>query len=598
MTFKKFSEYLSKLESTSSRLAMTEILSDLFTHAHEDEIGSMCYFLQGRVAPLFEDIEFGIADKFMIRAVATAYGTQESQILSSFKKHGDLGIAAQENYRVSLFGSHAKELSVVEVFNKLKELALVKGTGSQEIKIGLLSEILTNVDALSARFIVRIPLDKLRLGFSEMTILDALSWMISKDKSNRVKLEEAYNVRPDIGSIAEIVKKEGMKGLSHLSATVGAPILPALCQRIPTAEEMIEKMGKVAVEPKYDGERVQLHYAKSKIKNQKSKIDAFSRNLERIESMFPELQKIGDSLRCESVVLDSEVVGLNPKTGAFIPFQETMTRKRKYNISEAVESVPIVFFVFDMLVKDGKDLLSTPFCERRAILEKTIVSGKLLKLSPQILTDDPEKIRQYHDEQRRKGLEGIVVKKWESPYEPGRKGFSWVKLKEEEGKTGKLTDTIDAVVMGYTSGEGKRTEFGIGQMLLGVKKDEPRSDRGEEIVTVSKLGSGTTEEELGILFTMLKKLRVKTMPKEYALVDKIYIPDFWVRPSVVLEIAGDDLTVSGKHGAGIAVRFPRLVKIREDKSVREITTVKELQQMYHNQSRLQREGLHGGQAKI
>ncbi len=594
MTFKHFSEYLSKLELTSSRLAMTEILSDLFTHAHENEIGYICYLLQGRVAPLFEDIEFGIADKFMIKALAASYGTEESQIFSSFKKHGDLGIAAQENYRVSLFGEHSKELSVADVFKKLKELALVKGTGSQDIKIGFLSEILTNVDALSARYIVRIPLDKLRLGFSEMTILDALSWMISKDKSNRVQLEEAYNVRPDIGSIAEIVKKEGMNGLTHLHASVGAPILPALCQRIPTAEEMIEKMGKVAVEPKYDGERVQIHFVSSKFKVQSSKVSAFSRNLERIESMFPELQDIGKSLRCESVVLDSEVVGLSPETGAFIPFQETMTRKRKYNISEAVENVPIVFFVFDILVKDGKDLLSLPFSERREILKKTIVQGKLLQLSPQILTEDPEEIRKYHDVQRKKGLEGIVVKKWESPYEPGRKGFSWVKLKEEEGKTGKLTDTIDAVIMGYTSGEGKRTEFGIGQVLLGVQK-------GEEIVSISKLGSGTTEAELGRLFSLLKKLRVKKMPKEYALVDKIYTPDFWVSPSLVLEIAGDDLTVSSKHGAGIAVRFPRLVKIREDKSVREITTVKELQQMYKNQSlpqRLHKRGLRGGQAKI
>ena len=151
-----------------------------------------------------------------------------------------------------------------------------------------------------------------------------------------------------------------------------------------------------------------------------------------------------------------------------------------------------------------------------------------------------------------------------------------MKLKEEEGKTGKLTDTIDAVIMGYTSGEGKRTEFGIGQVLLGVRK-------GEEIVTVSKLGSGTTEAELGQLFRMLKKLRVKTMPKEYALVDKIYTPDVWVSPSVVLEIAGDDLTISSKHGAGIAVRFPRLVKIREDKSPSQATTVGELAKMYSQQ---------------
>jgi DNA ligase-1 len=346
--------------------------------------------------------------------------------------------------------------------------------------------------------------------------------------------------------------------------------MAALCQRLPTADEMIKKMGEVAVEPKYDGVRVQIHFKRGKF------VSSFSRNLEKTTDMFPELTEIGKEFAADEVILDSEAIGFDPTNGKFISFQETVTRKRKHGISDAAKSIPVKFFVFDILYKDGKELLSLPLSERRVILRSIITHPHHLVVSPEIVTTDAAQIRSYHDEQIKKGLEGAVVKKWNSPYEPGRKGFSWVKFKEEEGKTGKLTDTIDAVVMGYTSGEGKRTAFGVGQMLLGVKD-------GDEFVTVTKLGSGATEAELGTLFKALKKLQVNQMPKEYKNVNKVYTPDFWVTPGLVLEIAGDDLTRSPAHGAGYAVRFPRLVRIREDKSPREATTTLEIQKMYQQQ---------------
>ena len=186
--------------------------------------------------------------------------------------------------------------------------------------------------------------------------------------------------------------------------------------------------------------------------------------------MFPELTEIAKELKANEVILDSEAIGVDPRTQKFIPFQETMTRKRKHNIEATRTSVPLKFYVFDILYKDGKDLLSEPLSARRKILEHTVRPGKILMLSPQIITSSAVELRQYHDEQLKIGLEGAVVKKWDSPYEPGRRNFSWVKFKEEEGKTGKLTDTIDAVIMGYSRGEGKRSGFGIGMFLVGVRK--------------------------------------------------------------------------------------------------------------------------------
>jgi DNA ligase 1 len=563
MTFSELAGYFKKLEDTPSRNSMTEILAIVFKKATPDEIGKICYLMQGRVVPLYEAIEFGIADKLMIRAIAKSYLQKEEDVVKAFKKFGDLGIAAELLH-------HGKgELTVSDVFAKLDTLAREAGEGSQEKKIGLLSDLLSHVDSLSARYIARIPLDKLRLGFSDMTMLDALSWMEKGDKSLRQDLERAFNVRPDIGYIGAALKEHGIKGLSRVKAHVGAPILAALCARLPTADEMVKKMGNVAVEPKYDGVRVQIHY-------QKTKVSSFSRNLENTTAMFPELSEIGKELDGDEVILDSEAVGVDPKTNKLIPFQETMTRKRKYDIAAAQTSVPLKFFVFDILYKNGIDLLSTPLSKRREILEKTLRPKRILALSPQIITDNAETLRKYHDEQLKKGLEGAVVKKWESPYEPGRRNYSWVKFKEEEGKTGKLTDTIDGVIMGYSRGEGKRSDFGIGMFLVGVRK-------GERFVTITKIGTGVTDDLWKELHRELHGIKVADKPKEYEEVNKLFTPDVWVAPNVVVEIAGDDLTRSPSHGAGIAVRFPRLVRIRRDKSPNQATTVTEIQSMYNAQ---------------
>ena len=565
MQFSSLASYLSTLESTASRNTITEQLSVLFSEAEAGEIAKLCYLLQGRVCPLYEDIEFGMAEKFIIRAIAQAYNSSPEEVTKQFKQLGDIGRAAEVLYR-----GKSEPITVGAVFDALHAIATEGGTGSQEKKISLLAGLLQRVDGLSARYIVRIPLDKLRLGFSEITILDSLSWMLANDKSLRRELEWVYNVRPDIGYIAETVKREGIKGLSHIRARVGSPVLAELSQRLPTADDMIKKMGEVAVEPKYDGVRVELHFKRD------TWVRTFSRNLENTTAMFPELTEVGSELAADEVILDGEAVGIDPKTGKPVSFQETTTRKRKHDVALAAESVPLKFFVFDILYKNGKDLLDLPLSERRSILEKTVLPKTLLAITPQIVTSSADTLRAYHETQLKRGLEGVMVKKWDSPYEPGRRGFSWVKFKEEEGKAGKLTDTIDGVVMGYYVGEGKRTAFGIGAFLVGVKK-------GEQFVTVTKVGTGVSDALWKELKERLHAIKEATMPKRYRDVHKTLIPDTWVRPQIVVELAGDDLTKSPTHGAGYAVRFPRLVKIRTDKGSEQVTTTEEIKEMFANQ---------------
>lgn len=576
MTFERLAQYFQVLEQTNSRLAMTEQLAEVFSQAQIGEIGKICYLLQGRVVPLYDAIEFGIADKFMIRAVVSAYAVDEKQVLAEFRKHGDLGTAAEVLSRQNSQNKKTPHVTVADVFQKLSDIARLSGEGSQDRKVGLLSDLLRQVDPLSVRYIVRIPLDKLRLGFSDMTILDALSWMITGDKSLRDQFEAAYSVLPDIGLIAEAVKAKGQNGVMHVHAKIGAPILASLCQRLPSADEMIQKMGTVAVEPKYDGVRVQIHYRRKGFLSPQDCIRTYSRNLENTTGMFPELQQISIQVQADDVILDSEAVGIDPKTDKIVSFQATTTRKRKHNIAAMQESVPLKFFVFDILYQDGQDLLSIPLSRRRKVLATVVKPGKILEISPHIVTDSADTIRSYHEQQIQAGLEGVVIKKWESPYEPGRRGYSWVKFKEEEGKTGKLTDTIDAVVMGYYRGEGKRSSFGIGAFLVGVRS-------GDTFVSVTKVGTGVSDALWKQLLTEFNTHKANQRPKVYPEITTQLEPDVWLNPALVVEIAGDDLTVSPSHGAGYAVRFPRLVRERKDKNPEQATTVEELTVMYQNQ---------------
>lgn len=583
MVFSELAKFFQRLEQTPSRIAMTEILAEFFHKASKHEIGEICYLLQGRVAPLYEAIEFGVADKLMIRAIAHATGVQDAFVLKEFKKKGDLGNAAEgiksTNKQInpaSPAGRKSTNTSktIHEVFTTLTELARLVGVGSQEKKIQLLSKLFSTSDALSVRYLVRIPLDKLRLGFSDMTMLDGLSWMLIGNKSYRDALECAYNVRPDFSYIATQVKEHGINGVAHVRAVVGAPILAALCQRLPNAEEMMKKMGEVDVEPKYDGVRTQIHF-----KKKGNWVQSYSRNLENTTAMYPELTHIAKQIHADSVILDSEAVGYDEKTHRTIPFQETVTRKRKHDVTLFSKSVPLRFFVFDILAKNGEDLMNEPLSKRRDMLEKTVSAGSILYVSPNIITRDIQELRTYHDNQIKKGLEGVVVKKWDGAYEPGRRGYTWVKFKEE-GKIGKLADTVDCVVMGYYRGEGKRSGFGIGAFLVGVKK-------GERFVTITKIGTGVSDELWKDLAKTLGKVKVETRPKRYEEIDKTLEPDVWVAPSMVVEIAADDITKSSIHGATFALRFPRLVRIRTDKSIDQITTKKELQKMYHNQKSIQ-----------
>lgn len=571
MDFIELAGYFQELEKTRSRNAITEIIAESLKLTPVEEIGLVAYLLMGELGPLFNRVDFSLAEKMVMRAIARAYEVDLNLVWGEFKVLGDLGTVATK-FKSQI--SNVK-LNVNEVYLRLGEIAKASGEGSQENKVVKLADLLKSVTACEAKYIIRIVLGRMRLGFSDKTILDALSVMEHGNKDGREALDKAYQVMPDIGELARLVKADGITGIENrVRVTLGVPVMSALCQRLKTADEMIEKMGEVIVEPKFDGTRVQIHIRKNskfEIRNSKEiwKVKTFTRNLEETSQMFPELEKALDQVDADELILDSEAVGIHPQTGKMLPFQMTITRKRKHGVDSAVINVPLKFFVFDVLYKDGKSLIDLPLRQRREILENTLKPGKILALDEKLITDKASELRDYHTQKLKEGLEGVVIKQIESAYEPGRRGWSWVKFKEAETAEGKLSDTLDAVVMGFYRGQGKRSTFGIGAFLVGLNDGEGKR------VTIAKIGTGLSDDQWKELRKRLE-LSVSIEKPESYVVAKGLIPDVWSDPMVIVEIAADEITKSPIHSAGYALRFPRLVKFRDDKNVEEITTVKEL----------------------
>jgi len=495
MLFSQLSSYFEKLEATSSRLALIDILADLFKHSSEAEIEKIIYLSQGRIAPFFEATEIGMAEKQVAQAIASAFNSTKQDVLKLYGEVGDMGEAAMQIVRGpvksnpsrqgSLFASlkvHAvgspssfatprKKITVSDVFEILTQIAKTQGLGTVEKRQVLLSDLLRKSDSNSVRYLVRIPLGNLRLGIGDPTILDGLAKAKLGDKSKRKLLEGAYNRTSDLGLIAKTLWEKGLAAVIKLQVVVGKPIRSELCERLPNAEKAIEKMEIVSVQPKYDGFRVQIH-------KDGDKVSMFSRNLENMTHMFPELiEGTLKQIKTKTAILDTEALAYQPESEEFLPFQETTKRRRKYGIEEMTKTLPLKAFVFDILYKDGKSLIDKPLSERLVILKQTlIINGTLIPAKTQTVRD-AKTLNIILEDSISKGLEGVVIKKLESPYEAGGRNFNWVKLKRQQ--SGELNDTLDCVILGYVFGKGKRTAFGAGALLVGVyddKNDDERHD--------------------------------------------------------------------------------------------------------------------------
>jgi DNA ligase-1 len=580
--FASLAHTFEELERTSSRLTLIELLTQMFRSIkHPDEIERVCYLVQGRVAPFFEALEMGMAEKTVARSIAMAYHTTPEHVLTLYNTLGDMGLVAEQVQKEA--GTVPGAFSVNDVFEGLKTIAQAAGKGAVEKRIARLSDLLTHVDGVSAKYVVRILLGNLRLGIGDATVLDALAKARWNDAKKRKLLEGAYNKISDLGLIARTLwqhpgEEEAQRAVAALDVQVGKPIRSQLAERLPTAEAIIAKMGVVVAQYKYDGIRTQIH-------KDGQHVSIFSRNLEDMSHMFPELiEGTLKQVQAERAILDAEALAYNATSEEFLTFQETTRRRRKHQVEAMAQQLPLKAFVFDILYKDGVSLLDTPLVERLKILEETIHPAEdTMMLATSHEVRDAHSLTLLFDEAVSLGLEGLVVKKLESRYEAGARNFNWVKLKRHSA--GALNDTIDCVLLGYLFGRGKRAALGAGSLLVGVY--DPERD---QFVTVTKIGTGLSDEQWRSIRERTRGLEVDHKP---ARVSSLIQPSVWVEPQIVIEVLADEITRSPIHTAGkvggepgYALRFPRLVSFREgDKKPEDATTVQELIEMYESQGK-------------
>ncbi len=572
MQFSEAAQYFEEIENTASRLSMSGIVSELLSKCSKEEVKPLIYIIEGNVAPSHEGLDIGIGEKFAIRAISKVSGFNEGKVAEDYKKSGDLGTTAgnfmSKKAQQSLASSPN---SVLKVYSSFVKIAKLSGSGSQESKISLLSELLNGATPVEATYLVRFCLGKLRLGVGDPSIIDALSMLKKGDKSDKEKLERAFNLCSDLGTVAKAYI-DG-RGLSSFSAAPFKPIRPALGERLPTAEEIIKKIGKCAVEAKYDGLRMQVHV-------QGEKVEIYSRKLEKMTHMFPEIVKAAKSLKIKSAIFEGEALAYNSKENKYYSFQQTIQRKRKYGISAMAKDFPLRLFIFDLLFLDGKDLTLAKYSQRRKKIERLFGKSKVLIPSEQIITDKPKKLESFFKKCIKQGLEGIIAKDLDQPYVAGARKFAWIKLKKSYGA---MADTVDAVIVGYYLGKGARQEFEFGGLLTAVL-----NEKTGELETIAKVGSGFSEEEMQSFEKMLGKITVKKKPVK---VKSKLVPDFWVIPKYVITVAADEITLSPMHTCGMkgdkgyALRFPRMMHLREDKGIAEATTTKEIISLFEMQKK-------------
>ncbi|MBI5253602.1 MAG: ATP-dependent DNA ligase [Euryarchaeota archaeon] len=578
MRYLEIVDIYERIEATTKRLEMTDFLVELFKKTPKEIVDKVIYLTQGKLYPDFVGIELGIAEKLAAKAISMTCGVDQEDVEKHLNEKGDLGLVAEQltksKRQATLF---SKPLSVKGVYDTLEKVAKASGEGSMELKLRLLSGLLADAEPKEAKYILRTVTGKLRLGIADMTLLDALATAYTESKENRVLIERAYNLSSDLGDVAKTLAEKGPNGIKKYRVKVNRPIRMMLAQRLGVPEEILEKLGgEAACEWKYDGERVQIH-------KKGIEVTLFSRRLENITLQYPDACELaGKQLKAEEAIVEAECVAIDPETGELLPFQELMHRRRKYGIEEAKEKFPVSLYLFDVLYADGEDFTEKAYSERRKKLKKITRESERLKLAESLVTGDAKKIMQFFDKAVEAGCEGLILKSRSGTYQAGARGWLWIKLKRSYQS--KIIEPIDVVIVGAFHGRGKRS--GSYGALLGAVYDKEK----DVFATICKIGSGFTDEDLKNLPSMLAPHAIKHM---HARVLSEFKADVWFTPAAVIEIIGDELTLSPVHtcaygvireGSGIAVRFPRFTgRWRTDKAPEDATTVEEIVEMYRAQ---------------
>ncbi len=546
MEFAEFAARAAAIEDEPADLETVDLVADLLSNSGGD-LEAVSRFIQGRIVPAHDETKLDVGPTLCYEALAKAAGRNvtSGDIETRLAETGEIGALAEEldlggQRGLSAFGDGGEtNLSVGEVEATLGSIATASGDGSTDTKLDTLFGLFNRADPLEARYLARLVLGEMRVGVGEGTVRDAIAEAFDVPGD---AVERALQVSNDCGVVARTAREDGKEGLSEIRLRVGRPIQAMLAQT-GTALDALEAWDRVAVETKFDGVRVQIHY-------DGETAQLFSRNLESVTDSLPEVVDSVEETLDVPAILDGEVVAVDAE-GTPQPFQEILRRfRRKHDVETARENVSVELHTFDCLHVDGDDLLDVPL-ERRHERLREHVEDAAVTLT---ISRDPDEIADLESEALSAGHEGIMLKNPDSTYTPGARGQNWLKRKPD-------VDTLDLVVTGAEWGEGRRANR-FGTFLVSALTDGGYTP-------VGKVATGITEEKLETLHERLKgHVRSETGTE----ID--------IEPAVVFEVGYEEIQRSPTYESGYALRFPRFIAVREDKSPEDADSLERIERLY------------------
>ncbi|WP_435318816.1 ATP-dependent DNA ligase LigA [Haloarchaeobius sp. TZWSO28] len=533
MEFAAFAARAAEIEAEPADLETVSLVRDLFRDAGAD-LPVVARFVQGRVFPAWDERKLDVGPNTVYAAIARAAGQNVSSddVEARLADLGEIGaVAASYDFGgqqgLAAFGAGGSEdITVDSLYGSFETLADTEGDGSQDTKLDLLFGLFNRSTPEEARFLARLVLSEMRIGVGEGAVRDAIAAAFDVPVE---AVERAVQVTNDYGLVAETARDDGEDGLAGHRLTVGRPVQAMLAQA-GTAADALDSWEQAAVETKFDGARVQVHW-------DGDSVSVFSRNMENVTEALPEVVEFVESACDVPAIIDGEVVAIGDD-GEPLPFQQVLRRfRRKHDVAKAREDVTVELRAFDCLHADGEDLLDAPLTERHDRL-RTVLDSNVGDLT---LTDDPETVAAVEADALDAGHEGIMLKAPESTYSPGKRGQNWLKRKPD-------VETLDCVVTGAEWGEGRRAE------LLGTFQLSVRVEDAGGFETIGKVATGITDEELANLTELLEP-HVQSQDGQAVT----------LAPAVVFEVGYEEIQASPTYSSGYALRFPRFVAVRDDK---------------------------------
>ncbi|CCH46521.1 DNA ligase 1 [Wickerhamomyces ciferrii] len=598
-------EIFEKIESTTKRLEIIKYTSDFFLkvlQTNPNDLIPITYLFINRLGPDYEGLELGLGETILIKTISESTGKNTQHVKAKYREIGDLGTVALQARSVQPTMFKPKPLTVDTVFDNLKQISKASGKDSQTKKINIIKRMLTASQGLEAKFLIRSLESKLRIGLAEKTVLISLAKALATfEQLNQGKKQE--RISPDLFIKAEEAIRDAfcqvpnyevlintaiehgvLKLGDHCTLKPGIPLKPMLAKPTKSVGEVLDRFNgeEFTCEYKYDGERAQVHLLNN------GEVKVYSRNSEDMSQRYPD---IIDSVKgflkpdqdTKSLILDCEAVAWDRVDEKILPFQVLSTRKRKDVSTEDIK-VQVCLFAFDMLCYNDEPLISKPLRERRNQLYKVLnpIPGKF-QFATSKITSDVDELQTFLDESVKSACEGLMVKTLDSdPYRPSQRSNSWLKLKKDylEG----VGDSLDLVVIGAYYGRGKRTGTYGGFLLASYNQDSG------EYETCCKIGTGFSDEMLKTLYEKLSKTEIEDPKSEFTF-DSSAEPDVWFEPSTLFEVLTADLSLSPVYkagaevfGRGVSLRFPRFLRIRDDKSPEDATSSDQVVEFYERQS--------------